>query len=179
MAFYALGLPAFVLAKVFAPAYFAREDTRTPMIFATVNMLVNVVLSVVLYLAFKANGWMPHLGIAIATSLAGWINALQLWWTLRKRGQFKADARLLRTMPLILLSSAGMGLVLWKLADWLGPNFAHANPLPTRIGALALLIGCGLAAYAALVFGTGVFSLTQLRSLMQRRRPKRPIDQES
>ena len=170
LAFYALGLPAFVLAKVFAPAYFAREDTRTPMIFATINMLVNVVLSVVLYIAFKANGWMPHLGIAIATSLAGWINALQLWWTLRKRGEFNADARLLRTLPMIVLSSAGMGLVLWKLAQVLGPNFAHGNPLSIRAGALALLIGSGLAAYAAMVFGTGIFTLGQLRNLAQRRR---------
>ena len=169
LAAYAAGLPAFVLAKVFAPAYFAREDTHTPMVFATVNMIVNVALSVALYFAFKAQGWMPHLGIAIATTAAGWINAFQLWWTLRQRGEFVADNRLLRTVPMIILSCFGMAAVLWIMAGVLAPYVPRANPLPIRIGALALLVGSGLVAYAAMVLGTGIFTLAQIKSLMRRR----------
>jgi putative peptidoglycan lipid II flippase len=172
---FAVGLPAFVLAKVLSPAYFAREDTKTPMYYATVNMIVNVVLSVGLFFWFKAQGWMPHLGIAVATTIAGWVNALQLWWTLRKRGEFSADARLVRTLPMIILSSALMGAVLWLLAGVLQPWLVSGTSLPVRIAALAALVGTGLLSYAAFVFGTGIFTLAQLKGL-RRKRGKRPTD---
>jgi putative peptidoglycan lipid II flippase len=178
LAAFAVGLPAFVLNKVLSPAYFAREDTRTPMKYATVNMVVNVVLSVALFFYFRAQGWMPHLGIAVATSVAGWINAFQLWWGLRQRGEFAADARLIRTLPMILLSSVVMGVILWYGADALAPWLARTNLLPVRFGALAALVFLGLAAYAVLIFGTGVFSISALRGMIRRRRgkPKPPAD---
>jgi putative peptidoglycan lipid II flippase len=168
LAAFAAGLPAFVLARVLQPAYFAREDTRTPMNYAAVNMVVNVVLSVALFFTFKAYGWMPHVGIAVATTVAGWINALQLWFTLRRRGQFQTDARLVRTLPMIILSSALMGCVLWALDGVLAPWFASGNLLAVRVGALALLVGAGLLAYAIFVFGTGIFTLAQLKALRRR-----------
>jgi putative peptidoglycan lipid II flippase len=175
---FAVGLPAFVLAKVLSPAYFAREDTKTPMKYATVNMVVNVVLSIALFFVFKAQGWMPHVGIAVATTVAGWVNAFQLWWTLRKRGEFQADARLLRTLPMILLSSALMGGVLYVLAGpyALGPWLTQSN-LAIRVGALALLIGGGMLSYGAFVFGTGIFTLAQLKGL-RRNRSKKSVDVE-
>ena len=173
---FAVGLPAFVLAKVLSPAYFAREDTKTPMKYATINMLVNVVLSIALFFFFKSKGWMPHLGIAVATTIAGWINALQLWWTLRQRGEFHADARLLRTLPMIILSSAVMGVVLYVVAWKLEPWITHGNT-PVRIAALAALVSTGLLSYAVLVFGTGIFTLSQLKSL-RRKRGKTVVDVE-
>lgn len=169
LAAYAVGLPAFVLSKVFSPAYFAREDTKTPMYYATVNMIVNVVLSLALFFYFSAKGWMPHLGIAIATTVAGWINALQLWWTLRKRGEFRADGRLLKTLPLILLSSALMGAVLYFLAGALAPWLAEGTPTLIRVAALGALVASGLISYAAFVFATGIFSISQLKALRRRR----------
>jgi putative peptidoglycan lipid II flippase len=170
LAAFAVGLPAFVLNKVLSPAYFAREDTRTPMRYAIVNMVVNVALSVALFFWFKAQGWMPHLGIAVATSIAGWINALQLWWELRRRGEFAADARLIRTLPMIVLSSVVMGVVLWYGVDLLGPWLARSNVLLVRVGALAALVTLGLASYAVLIFGTGVFSVGALKGLLRGKR---------
>ena len=75
LAAFAIGLPAFVLIKVFQPAFFAREDTRTPMRYAVWNMVLNVVGSIALFFLFRAQGLMPHVGIAIATTLSGWVNA--------------------------------------------------------------------------------------------------------
>ena len=175
---FAVGLPAFVLAKVLSPAYFAREDTRTPMRYATVNMIINVVLSIALFFAFKAQGWMPHLGIAVATTTAGWVNALQLWWTLRERGEFHADGRLLRTLPLMLLSSGLMGVVLYGLAALLTPWLASGAPLLIRVSALGGLVGAGLVSYGAFVFGTGIFTVAQLRGLKGRRGKKVKADED-
>ncbi len=177
LAAFAVGLPAFVLNKVLSPAYFAREDTRTPMRYAIINMVVNVVLSIALFFWFKAQGWMPHLGIAVATSIAGWINALQLWWTLRQRGEFTADARLMRTLPLMILSSLLMGVVLWYGAELLASWLARTNGLLVRFGALSVLVGAGLLSYGVFVFGTGIFTIAQLKGL-RRRRGKKPDEGE-
>ena len=68
LAAYAVGLPAFVAIKVLQPAFFAREDTRTPMWTGGVSMVVNVVAAFVLFYLFG------HVGIAAATSLAAWVN---------------------------------------------------------------------------------------------------------
>ena len=95
---FAFGLPAFILIKVFSPGFFAREDTRTPMWFAGVALVVNVVFSLALF------PFLAHVGIAIATSLAGWVNALLLGVMLKRRDQFHADAPLIRRL---LVSRAG------------------------------------------------------------------------
>ena len=63
------------MIKVFSPAYFAREDTRTPMIYATISLTANTLGSIALFFLFRAYGMMPHLGIAVATTLGGWLNA--------------------------------------------------------------------------------------------------------
>ena len=75
LAIFALGLPSFVMIKVFSPAYFAREDTRTPMRYAVISLTANTVGSVALFWLFGWLGYMPHLGIAVATTLGGWLNA--------------------------------------------------------------------------------------------------------
>ena len=68
LAAYAAGLPAFVAIKVLQPGFFAREDTRTPMRYGFVSMVVNVVAAFVLFYLFG------HVGIAAATSIAAWVN---------------------------------------------------------------------------------------------------------
>ena len=94
LAIFALGLPSFVLIKVFSPAYFAREDTATPMRYAVVSLTANTLGSIALFFLFRRLGLMPHLGIAVATTLGGWLNAGLLYATLVRRGDFVADARL-------------------------------------------------------------------------------------
>ena len=76
----ALGLPAFVLIKVFHPGFFAREDTKTPMIFAGIGMGANVGLSLMLFVMLGA------VGIAIATAIAGWLHVALLAGTLESAG---------------------------------------------------------------------------------------------
>ncbi|HJZ42483.1 MAG TPA: murein biosynthesis integral membrane protein MurJ, partial [Hyphomicrobiaceae bacterium] len=171
LAAFALGLPAFVLIKVLQPAFFAREDTATPMRFAVWNMALNVVGSVALFFLFRDIGWMPHVGIAVATTLAGWLNAALLWATLAKRGQFVADARLKRALPLIVLASLIMGAALWLAAGYLQPWFGASHGVMVRITALSTLVGSGLVIYAAAVLALGAMELRQLRGLLRRNRP--------
>jgi putative peptidoglycan lipid II flippase len=169
LAAFAIGLPAFVLIKVFQPGFFAREDTSTPMRYAAVNMAVNVAGSLALFFALQAMGLMPHVGIALATSLAGWVNALLLWRRLVALDQLEVDARLRRNVPLIALASLAMGLMVATLAPALGPYMAASAPLATRVTALALLVGAGVGVFAALILATGVLRADQLGRFFRRR----------
>jgi putative peptidoglycan lipid II flippase len=168
LAIFALGLPSFVLIKVFSPAFFAREDTRTPMRFAGISLIANTIGSVALFFLFRRIGIMPHLGIAVATTLGGWLNAILLWAALRRHGYFIADARLNRALPKIVASSIAMGGALWLLATALSPWLMPSTHSPVRLGALALLVLLGGAIYFALAHVTGAARLDSLRAAFQR-----------
>jgi putative peptidoglycan lipid II flippase len=172
LAAFAFGLPAFVLIKVLQPAFFAREDTRTPMRYAIWNMIFNVIGSIALFFFFQAVGLMPHVGIAIATTLSGWANAYLLWSSLKRRGHFQADDRLRRNVAMITISSLVMGAAVWVAAYWL----VAAYLLPSvgvagQASALALVLAAGLVIYALCVQLTGVIRWGEfLQRLVKRRR---------
>jgi putative peptidoglycan lipid II flippase len=168
LAIFALGLPSFVLIKVFSPAYFAREDTATPMRYATISLTANTLGSVALFFLFRALGFMPHLGIAVATTLGGWLNAGLLYRTLIARGEFVIDARLRRALPRIVFATIVMGLALWAAAAALEPWFAPPSGTVVRFGALAALVSAGLLVYVVAIFAFGVLDLRQMRSLLRR-----------
>ncbi len=139
----ALGLPAYVLIKVLHPSFFAREDTKTPMIFAAISMASNVVLSFALFMIIGA------VGIAIATMLSGWINVGLLIDSLKRRGEFALDGGFRRALLGILLATSCMGIAVFGLARLLDPYFAPENGILVQGGALFALVGSGLLVYLA------------------------------
>ena len=144
---FAAGLPAFVLVKVLAPGFFAREDTKTPVRFALAAMAVNVVLALGLI-------WpLAHVGLALATSLASWLNAGLLFAALLRRGHLALDSRLRRRLPRILAASGGMGLVLAAGLRWL--PITGATSTAAEIGGLAAMVLLGLASYGLLAQVSG------------------------
>ena len=144
LAAYAVGLPAFVLVKVMAPGYFARHDTKTPVKIALTAIGANVVLTTTLGLLTP----LAQVGVAMATSVAGWINALLLIHVLMRRGQFALDRRARRALPRIAAAAAGMGVFILVLEAWLAPEFSGG--LAIRLAALTFLVGAGFCAFALL-----------------------------
>ncbi len=111
LALFGAGRPAFVWQKVFLPAFFAREDTRTPMKFALWAIGINTAVALAL---FPVIGF---LGVALATSFATWVQIALLAETLRRRGHFTPDARLLARLPRVFLATGAMALFIrWSLA---------------------------------------------------------------
>ena len=163
LAAYACGLPAYVMNKVFLPGYFAREDTATPMWFAGASVAVNIAGSLILFPA------MGHVGIAIATSLSGWTNALLLSFTLMRRGHFRFDAALARRAPLLVLASAMMGAALYAANLGLAPFFESGRSNLVHAAALGALVGAGALAYALATLLTGAMRLSMLRRAMSRK----------
>jgi putative peptidoglycan lipid II flippase len=163
LAIFAAGLPSFVLIKVFSPAYFARHDTRTPMLYAGISLTANTIGSVALFFLLRSYGLLPQLGIAAATTLSGWLNAYLLWRRLAVRGEFMADQRLLRALPTVLLASAAMGLVL-VLVGYYGVNeLLRDKSLLNRAAGVGLLVGAGCLSYAIAIFGSGLVRVSDLR----------------
>ena len=159
---YGAGLPAFVLHKVFQPLYYAREDTRSPFIYAVVSMVVNVVIAV---------GLMPIIGFAaaaLATTFSGWTMVWQLWRGARKMGdEARFDDRFRRRVPRIFAASIAMGYVL------LGVSHALSEPLGQaiwRYPALVALVASGMIAYVAAGLLFGAFRVSDFRSILRSQR---------
>ncbi|MGB8843944.1 MAG: murein biosynthesis integral membrane protein MurJ, partial [Aliidongia sp.] len=161
LAAYAWGLPAFVLIKVLVPGFYARHDTKTPVKIGAVAVAVNIALTLVL------SGPLLHVGNALATTLAGWVNALALGWLLLRNGHFALDARLRHRMPRILGAALVMALLLGAAARLLQMPL-HEGPLALRVAALAGLVGIGLAAYGGLALGFGAGNLGDLKAMIRR-----------
>ena len=157
---FAVGLPAYVLVKVFQPAFFAREDTVTPLKFAAVSVLVNIGLSLALF------PWLAHVGIALATAVAAWGNVALLALRLAGRGFWRADRRLGQRLLRVVIASAGMGVGLWLAAGWLEP-WLDAGWMPRIAALLALVVG-GLAAFAALALATRATGVAELKGLLRK-----------
>lgn len=158
---FAAGLPAFVLIKVLSPGFFARQDTMTPMKFATVGVAINVVLGLILFF-----GPLGFVGLAIATSVAGWVNTALLAFALRRRGLLDPDARLINRLPRILAACAVMALFLLiarHYAAALEAQFFHSTLLT-----LVAICGAGLAVFAAAAVLTGALRMSEVRAALKR-----------
>lgn len=160
---FSAGLPAYVLIRVLQPGFFAREDTVTPTIFAAVSAAINIVLSLLWFPA------MAHVGIAAATSVAAWANAVLLAVWLARRGHFALSAAEWRRHGLIILISIGMAGLLWGLALPLAPLLDPGSPFLVQIAALGALIVVGLGAYFSAAHLTGAQPMGTLLGRLRRR----------
>ena len=170
LAAFATGLPAYVLNRVLTPGYFARHDTKTPLRYATAGVVANIALSLILM-------WpLGHIGIALATSIASWINVGLLWWGLRRESHLVLDAGFRRRIPRSFLASVLMGAALFGLAWLVAPWFSER--LPLKIAGLSVLVVGGIVVYFGLAFATGAVTIAELKSGLRRGRSN-PAPSES
>jgi putative peptidoglycan lipid II flippase len=162
LVWFAAGLPAFVLVKVFSPGFFAREDTTTPMQMATLSVVVNIAASLALFPI------LGHVGLAMATSLAGWVNAIGLYWILHKRSLWIIQLQDRSVLARITLCAMIMGLIVW------GSTLAIKTLWPDATGgfyqwmSLLFYIVVGLSSFAILVQVTRAGDLRKIwRSLVR------------
>ena len=170
-----IAVPAFLLVKVLAPAFYSRQDTRTPVKAAVVAVLTNA-LCTLLFFAAMLYGTEPgrqalqatggdlkqalgqvqgaHALLALAIAVAGWVNALQLAWLLRKAGVYRRQPGWGRFLRQIGVATVAMTLVvlafrvLWP--DWTPWAWWE------RGWRLAAMVGAGGALYAGLLWVQGI-----------------------
>jgi putative peptidoglycan lipid II flippase len=152
---YAVGLIGFSYVKVLAPAFFAREDTRTPVRIGILALGVNAILSIVLawYLtSIKFSG--PHVGLAFATSVSALLNAALLYRGLRKVGVLKHTpgwSALLLQVAAANLAMCAILSVLHRSPEW----WVYAAPAD-RIQWLVLSVVGGASAYLVVLLALGL-----------------------
>ncbi len=143
---YGVGLPAFMLVKVLAPAFYSRQDTRTPVKVAIRSMIANMVLNVLFVVPLvllEIPG--AHAGLALATALASYINAAMLFRYLRKAGVYQPDAGWSRLLLQIGFAIAVMtAVILWGAPD---ATQLAALPGPQRVWQLVVWIAAGVLSY--------------------------------
>ncbi|WP_300542739.1 murein biosynthesis integral membrane protein MurJ [Maricaulis sp.] len=158
---FAAGLPAFVLIKVLSPGFFARQDTVTPMKFATVGVTINLILGLTLFF-----GPLGFAGLAIATSVSGWVNTALLAFTLRRRGLLEPDARLKGRIPRILAASIIMAVFLIAAEHYRG--FVQPYLLDSTLVSLLAICLAGLVVYALASILTGALRVSEVRAALNR-----------
>ena len=161
LAAFSIGLPSYILVKVLTPGFYARHDTRTPVRYATISMLVNLGLNLVLIFPLQ------HMGPPLATAIASTVNVWLLYRTLRKRGDFAPDARLKRRAWRLFLAALAMGVVLWATQGLVMP-WVHGH-WTVRAAALALLVFSGALVYGIATFALGAFTRDDLKFLRRKR----------
>ncbi len=146
---YAAGLPAFMAIKVFAPGYYARQNTATPVRVGAMAMGANMVLNVAFYL----NG-LAHVGLALATSLAAALNAGLLLAGLRRDGVFRFQAGWLQYGARLLAANLAMaGMLAAFRGDWRA--WLDWTEAERALGLAALVLGA-VALYAAALAVAGL-----------------------
>jgi putative peptidoglycan lipid II flippase len=158
LAAFAVGLPGYVLIKVLQPGYFAREDTKSPMKMAGVTVAVNIVCSLLLF------PFIGHVGIAIATSIAAWVNVILLWVGLNGFVQLQRENwfRLGGMVLASFLMAVGLLAAKYFLVDWLSGLFWQ------KLVSTGLLIGVGGSIYALGVLLLKVTNVGELKAALRR-----------
>jgi len=161
LSMFALGLPAYILIKVLVTCFFAREDTKTPLYVSIVGVTVNIILSLILIQSMR------EMGIALATAISAWINALLLYVMLKMRDNISLDSRLISKGYKIIICSVVMGVVCYFSNLTL---FSHMAVYSTilNIGALTLVVVINQIIYIVMILLLKVLTIDELKGYIKK-----------
>jgi len=159
LAGFSFGVPGYVLVKVLQPGFFARENTKSPMIMAGITVLVNIVVSLLLF------GRLGHVGIALATAVAAWVNVALLLFGLKDF--WKADSRLKKRLPRIIIATMIMGIGIWIINKAIEGWFVESG-FGQRLLGLSILVISGLLIYAIAALKLKATSIEDLKNEYQK-----------
>lgn len=165
---YSFGLPPYVLVKALAPNFFARGDTKTPVKYSIVVLVVNLIFCLILMKPFG------HVGVASATAAASFVSLYQYIRGLRKRGHWVFTKKLTKQMIRIFISSLIMGAVIllteWSVnlhvGDWM--NLSYAVKIPF----FAFLCFLGLATFGIAAKLTGALNISDIMCMVLKKEKK-------
>ncbi|MBJ6978283.1 MULTISPECIES: murein biosynthesis integral membrane protein MurJ [unclassified Luteimonas] len=151
-----IGIPAFMLTKVLAPAFYARQDTKTPMRAAIITVIANVVMTI----AFTTPLWLwdvpgAHGGIALATGLAGIVNAWLLWRYLKRAGLARLQPGWGVFWLRMAVACAAMAATVLALSRWIG-DWTAIDSLLLRAALLLAVVAAGALAYGVAMLALGL-----------------------
>lgn len=162
---FAWGVPAFVLAKVLTPPFFARQDTRRPMIFSVASVAVTVVLGSALFFGLQAMGGDGVLGLAVATSVSAWVNVGLLMGTLIREKAWSPSGHFVSKFSRVLAASAVMAAVLVPASLYYRDL---SRLLLAKEIAVLVVVGVGALVYGVCLVLFRAVSASELKATLRR-----------
>ena len=153
---YALGLVALVMIKIIAPGFYARQDTKTPVKIAVCALIMNVICALILV------QYLQHTGLALAVSIAAWINAILLCLILVRKKVFNPDRDWLIYILKVIIATLVMTAALYYMNQYLDANlfvettFWEHSKLWQRVLALSTLVALGVGIYLTTIYTFGI-----------------------
>lgn len=151
---YGVGLVGFMMIKILAPGFYSRQDLKTPVRVGVISVVAAQVMNVSFMVVFHKTLNMGHLGLALATALAAYINSGLLFRALRQQGIYRYAPGWGHFIVQMLSANGAMvavlGGLLYLWPDWSGYSWQW------RIGYLGVMITAGIAAYFAVLLATGM-----------------------
>ena len=144
-----LGLPAFIMIKILVVPFFAMEDTKTPLKISLFSIAINLTLNLILIDKYQ------HVGLAISTSFAAWVNALTLFVVLKGK-QVKFERILLSTLFKVIIASLIMGIAINFMLNSFGKDIINLNFFEITNVNLILIIFCAILIYFSCLFMMGI-----------------------
>lgn len=161
---FSLGMPAYILIKIFVTIFFSREDTKTPVYVGVLAVVVNLALNLLLYRTFA------HVGLALSTAISAWVNAGVLFYTLKHRGFLVLSDRFKVFMPRLFLCSAGtIGTVFALRYFYWSPTILSKFEQTYKLTGICVI---SLLVYLGLCFITRIFKTSDLDAAMKMNKKK-------
>lgn len=160
LAAFAIGIPAYVLTKILAASFFARQDTKTPVKIGCICIGISLILNLILMQYFA------HVGLALSTSLSAWVNAALLYSYLKKRQWFRLPPSVWGLILKVGIATTAMGLSLWAFSQVRSMIFGSG--LLAEIIYILMAVALGLSVYLSASFYFKLISLTQIRKALSR-----------
>jgi len=147
---YGFGFMGFSLVKILVPGFYARQETKLPVRYATIGLCFGIATSILTFLISRFHFFEGiHVGLAISTSVTAWVNSLLLYWRLRKEGVYRPAAGWGGFTLRLIAANAVMAVVVivlaGDLASWL------ELPVLPRALRMAILIVAAILSYGAML----------------------------
>ena len=140
---YTIGLVGHSAVEIISRAFYAMQDTKTPVVVGVVVMSLNIILSIILGPLFLRIGWLAIGGLALANSIATGLEAVVLILIMRKRLHGIEGSRIYQMVWKVLVAASLMGLLLW----WLTNQILLGDAITLLLGAAGGVIVYGLSLY--------------------------------
>lgn len=167
---YAWGVPAMVLIRILAPPFFARADTKTPMNFAIIGVVSNILLGASLFFILHKANHTGYIGLAIGTSFAAWVNTILLYIGLVRRNWWHIDKNVLLRIIRILVATAIMGAYLFIANISMNQILNLFSFLPFASKEIAVLIVSllGMVVYICAAIVTRALSVQDIKAIVKK-----------
>ena len=155
LTFFAFGVPAYSVLKIFSNFFFARDDTKTPFYLSVISVVTNIIISISF---FNKLGFVI---IPIATSISSWINVLMHYYFIKKKILHIYDAKFFYKFPRIILSVVAMGVILYLLLGYFSYKFGYNESW--KFIYLFIIVSISLISYFLVSNFSGAFKFKDIK----------------